>query len=103
MHMEEQECKCLNRKKMRSEAEYKSLINRLSRIEGQVRGLRGMIEKDAYCTDILVQSTAVTAALNAFNRELLSNHIRTCVAKDIRDGHDEVIDDLLAALQKLMK
>ena len=101
--MEEQGCKCLNRTKERSEVEYKSLINRLSRIEGQVRGLRGMIERDAYCTDILVQSSAVTAALNAFNRELLSNHIRTCVAQDIRDGHDEVIDDLLAALQKLMK
>ena len=101
--MEEQGCKCLNRTKERSEAEYKSLINRLSRIEGQVRGLRGMIERDAYCTDILVQSSAVTAALNAFNRELLSNHIRTCVAQDIRDGRDEVIDDLLAALQKLMK
>ena len=101
--MEGQGCKCLNRKKERSESEYKSLINRLSRIEGQVRGLRGMIERDAYCTDILVQSSAVTAALNAFNRELLSNHIRTCVAQDIRDGHDEVIDDLLAALQKLMK
>ena len=101
--MEEQGCKCLNRKKERSKSEYKSLINRLSRIEEQVRGLRGMIERDAYCTDILVQSSAVTAALNAFNRELLSNHIRTCVAQDIWDGHDEVIDDLLAALQKLMK
>ena len=101
--MEEQGCKCLNRTKERSEAEYKSLINRLSRIEGQVRGLRGMIERDAYCTDILVQSSAVTAALNAFNRELLSNHIRTCVAQDIRAGKDETIDELVATLQKLMK
>ena len=101
--MEEQGCKCLNRTKERSEAEYKSLINRLSRIEGQVRGLRGMIERDAYCTDILVQSSAVTAALNAFNRELLSNHIRTCVVQDIREGNDEVIDDLLTTLQKMMK
>ena len=96
-------CCCHQKTKHRSPEEQKSLVNRLSRIEGQVRGLREMLQKDAYCTDILVQSSAVTAALNAFNRELLSNHIRTCVAQDIRDGHDEVIDDLLAALQKLMK
>ena len=102
--MAEQECKCCkNKTKERSEAEYKSLIHRLNRIEGQVRGLRGMIERDAYCTDILVQSSAVTAALNAFNRELLSNHIRTCVVQDIREGNDEVIDDLLTTLQKMMK
>ena len=98
----EENC-CCHKKKQRSDEEYRSLVNRLNRIEGQVRGIKGMLENDAYCTDILVQSSAVTAALNAFNRELLSNHIRTCVAQDIRDGHDEVIDDLLAALQKLMK
>ena len=101
--MEEQGCKCLNRKKERSESEYKSLINRLSRIEGQVRGLRGMIERDAYCTDILVQSSAVTAALNAFNRELLSNHIRTCVVQDVQEGKEEAIDELLVTLRRLMK
>lgn len=89
--------------KERPEAEYKSLLNRLSRIEGQVRGIKGMVEKDAYCTDILVQVAAVNAALNAFNRELLAEHIRTCVARDIREGRDETIDELLAALQKLMK
>lgn len=89
--------------KLRSEEEYKSLINRLNRIEGQIRGIKGMVEKNAYCTDILVQSAAVTAAINAFNRELLANHIRTCVADDIRAGKDEVIDDLVATLQKLMK
>ena len=100
--MEHQEC-CCHKTKNRSEEEYKSLINRLNRIEGQVRGIRGMVERDAYCTDILVQSAAVTAAINAFNRELLANHIRTCVADDIRDGKDEVIDELVATLQKLMK
>ena len=100
--MEHQEC-CCHKTKNRSEEEYKSLINRLNRIEGQVRGIRGMVERGAYCTDILVQSAAVTAAVNAFNRELLANHIRTCVADDIRSGKDEVIDELLATLQKLMK
>ena len=100
--MEHQEC-CCHKTKNRSEEEYKSLIHRLNRIEGQVRGIRGMVERDAYCTDILVKSAAVTAAVNAFNRELLANHIRTCVADDIRDGKDEVIDELVATLQKLMK
>ena len=91
------------RKKERSEAEKKLLINRLSRIEGQIRGIRGMLEKDAYCTDILTQSAAVTAAMNAFNREMLAQHIRTCVVNDIRSGDDAVIDELVATLQKLMK
>ncbi len=89
--------------KERSEQEYKSLINRLNRIEGQIRGIKGMIEKDAYCPDILVQSSAVSAAINAFNRELLANHIKTCVTNDIHSGNDETIDELLATLQKLMK
>ena len=87
----------------RSEAEYKALINRLNRIEGQIRGIKGMLEKDAYCTDILVQVSAVNAALNSFNKELLANHIKTCVAEDIRNGKDETIDDLVATLQKLMR
>ena len=86
--------------KERSEEEIKKLLNR---IEGQIRGIYGMVERGAYCTDILVQSAAVTAAVNAFNKELLANHIRTCVAQDIRDGNDEVIDDLVDTLQKLMK
>jgi len=94
---------CSAKTKSRSEKEYKSLIHRLNRIEGQVRGIRGMIERDAYCTDILVQSAAVNAAINAFNKELLANHIRTCVAQDIRDGKDEVIDELVTTLQKLMR
>ena len=89
--------------KERSKEEYQSLIHRLNRIEGQVRGIRGMVEKSAYCPDILVQVAAVNAALNAFNKELLANHIRTCVAKDIREGKDETIDELVRTLQKLMK
>jgi len=93
----------MHRTTERSEDDRKKLINRLSRIEGQIRGIRGMVEKDAYCNDILIQSAAVTAAINAFNRDLLSNHIRTCVADDIRKGNDEVIDELTATLQKLMK
>lgn len=96
-------CECCGKTKKRSEDEYKKLINRLNRIEGQVRGIKGMVEKNAYCTDILIQVAAANAALNAFNRELLANHIRTCVANDIRSGRDEVIDDLVNTLQKLMK
>ena len=98
----EKEC-CCRKTKKRTDAEYKKLINRLNRIEGQIRGIRGMVEKDAYCTDILVQVAAVNAALNAFNRELLSDHIKTCVAEDIRQGKDETVDDLLLTLRKLMK
>lgn len=100
--MELQEC-CCHKTKERSEEEYKKLIHRLNRIEGQIRGIRGMVEKSAYCTDILIQVSAVNAALNAFSKELLANHIRTCVAQDIRDGKDETIDELVDTLQKLMK
>ncbi len=96
-------CCCGEKTKERSPEEYRKLINRLNRIEGQIRGLKGMIEKNAYCTDILMQSSAVSAALNAFNKELLANHIRTCVVEDIRDGKDEVVDDLLVILQRLLK
>lgn len=103
MDNEKRCCHCGERKKQRSPEEYKSLIHRLNRIEGQVRGIRGMLENDAYCPDILVQSAAVNAAVNAFNKELLASHIRSCVAHDIREGHDEVIDELVATLQKLMK
>lgn len=96
-------CCCTHKTKKRETDEYKKLINRLSRIEGQIRGIKGMVEKDAYCTDILVQVAAVNAALNSFNKELLANHIRTCVANDIREGKDETIDELVNTLQKLMK
>lgn len=100
--MEQELCPCHKIKK-RSEEEMKSLIHRLNRIEGQVRGIRGMVEKSAYCTDILTQVSAVTAALNGFNRELLANHVKTCVVKDIRAGKNETIDELVLLLQKLMK
>ena len=96
-------CECCGKTKARDEKEYQGLINRLNRIEGQVRGIRGMVENSAYCTDILMQVSAVTAALNAFNKELLASHIRTCVAQDIRDGKDDIVDELVATLQKLMK
>ena len=91
------------RTKERSEEEYKCLMNRLNRIEGQIRGIKGMLDKSAYCLDILAQVAAAGAALNAFGRELLSNHIRTCVAEDIRAGKDDSIEELLATLQKFMK
>lgn len=94
---------CCKRTKKRSEKEYKDLQNRLSRIEGQVRGLKRMVENEAYCPDILIQVSAVNAALNSFNRVLLANHIRTCVTKDIREGKDETVDELVATLQKLMR
>ena len=94
---------CCGKTKDLSEEERIKLIHRLNRIEGQIRGIRGMVEKDAYCADILVQSAAVNAAVNAFNKELLASHIRGCVARDIREGKDEVIDELVATLQKLMK
>ena len=90
-------CRCSQRKKERSPEEYKRLIHRL------IRGIRGMVEAGAYCPDILVQAAAVNAAINAFNKELLASHIRTCVAQDIRDGKDQVIDELVTTLQKLMK
>ena len=101
--MENNKCEHCAKNKHRTEKEYKSLVNRLNRIEGQIRGIKGMLEKDAYCPDILVQVAAANAALNAFNKELLANHIRTCVADDIRAGNDETIDELVGVLQKLMK
>ena len=100
--MDEHIC-CHEKQKHRTEEERKALINRLSRIEGQIRGVRGMLEKDAYCTDVLMQVSAVTAALNSFSKELLASHIRTCVADDIRAGRDAVIDELVGTLHKLMK
>lgn len=100
---EEKETCCLHKTKERSESEYKDLIHRLNRIEGQVRGIKGMVEKDAYCTDILMQVAAVNAALNSFNKVLLANHIKTCVTNDIREGKEETVDELVETLQKLMK
>ena len=94
---------CCHKTKERSEEELRSLLNRLNRIEGQVRGIKRMVEEDAYCTDILIQVAAANAALNSFNKVLLSEHIRTCVADDIRSGKDETIDELVDTLQRLMK
>lgn len=94
---------CRHKTKERSEKEYRDLVNRLSRIEGQVRGVRHMLETNAYCADILVQVAAVNAALNSFNKVLLANHIRTCVSEDIRAGRDESVEELLRILQKLMR
>lgn len=100
--MSEDKC-CCHKTKIRTEKEYKDLINRLNRIEGQIRGIKNMVEKNAYCPDILTQVAAANAALNSFNKVLLANHIRTCVAEDIREGKDETIDELVSTLQKLMK
>lgn len=94
---------CCRRHKVRTPEEHKALLNRLSRIEGQIRGIRGMVEKDVYCADILVQVAAANSALNSFTRELLGQHIRTCVADDLRAGQDEKLDELLKLLPKLMK
>lgn len=94
---------CCKKHKERSEKEYKDLIHRLNRIEGQVRGVKKMVENDAYCVDVLTQVAAINAALNSFNKVLLANHMRSCVVEDIRNGKDEVIDELVATMQKLMK
>lgn len=101
--MEEQKCCCHEKHKERSEKEFKDLMNRLKRIEGQVRGIQGMLERDAYCIDILTQVSAINAALNSFNKVLLANHLETCVAENIRKGNDEVIEELVKVLPKLMK
>ena len=100
--MEELCCHC-HKTKQRTEDEYKKLMNRLNRIEGQIRGIKGMLEKDAYCTDILVQVAAVNSALNSFNKELLAEHIRTCVIEDIKAGKEDTVDDLVDTIKKLMK
>ncbi len=100
--MNEQNC-CRKKAVPRSEAERKALIHRLNRIEGQIRGIRGMVENDIYCNDVLTQCAAVSAALNAFQRALLADHIRSCVADDLRAGKDEVVDELLTTIQKMMR
>ena len=94
---------CAERMKKRGEEEYKSLMNRLKRIEGQVRGVQSMLENDAYCPDIMVQVSAINSALNSFNKELMANHIKSCVAEDMRNGNDAKMEELIAVLQKLMK
>ena len=100
--MSEDMC-CTGKHKTRTEQEKRDLMNRLKRIEGQVRGIEGMLDDDAYCIDVLMQVSAVTAALNSFNKVLLTRHLKTCVADNIKEGNDEVVDELAKALQKLMK
>ena len=100
--MSEEIC-CCHKTKKRSETEAKDLITRLNRIEGQIRGIRGMIERDAYCVDVLTQVSAASSALNSFSKVLLASHIKTCVAQDIREGKDETVDELVSTLQKLMR
>lgn len=94
---------CSGKYKEREDSEYKDLMNRLKRIEGQVRGVEGMLEADAYCTDILIQVSAISSALKSFNKVLLANHMKTCIAEGIRKGDDSVIDEFVLTLQKLMK
>lgn len=101
--MEEKCCEQCERHKHREMTEYKDLMNRLSRIEGQVRGIRKMVEEERYCVDILNQVSAIQSALNAFNKCLLSNHIKSCVAEKIKDGDEAIIDELCGTVQKLMK
>ena len=101
--MDEKRPCCCCKKTVRSEDERRALINRLRRVEGQIRGIRGMLERDAYGADILTQSVAVSAAMNGFNRALLNAHLRNCVVRDIRAGDDSVVDELTDLLQKLMK
>ena len=98
-----EECCCTGKTKKRSQKETKDLMNRLKRIEGQVRGVQGMLERDAYCPDILVQVSAINAALNSFNKVLLTEHLRTCVVDNIREGNDQIIDELVHTLKKMMK
>jgi conserved hypothetical protein len=102
---ETEKCCCCSskKKKERSPEEYKLLLNRLNRIEGQIRGLKKMLENDAYCTDVLIQASAVTSALNSFSKVLLANHIRTCVVDDIKKGKSEVVDELVDTIQKMMR
>ena len=97
------QCEACHKHKERTPEEMKALINRLNRIEGQVRGIRGMLEKDAYCVDILVQVAAANSALNSFSKELLGQHIRTCVADDLKAGETQKLDELLQLLPRLMK
>lgn len=99
--MEKKTCEC--RMKHRTAKETKDLITRLNRIEGQIRGIKNMVEEERYCVDILNQVSAVQAALNSFNKELLANHIHSCVVEDIRAGKEEAVDELCETIKKLMK
>lgn len=99
----EKKCCCIAKTKVRSPEEVRKLKNRLSRLEGQINGIKKMIDENAYCTDILIQISAGQAAFNSFAKEILAAHIKGCVADGIRNGNDEVIDELVQMLPKLMK
>ncbi len=108
IHEHDQQKNCCNgdcalKRKHREDKEFKDLIHRLNRIEGQVRGIRAMVEEERYCVDIITQVSAISSALNAFNKALLAQHIKTCVADNIRNGNDDVVDELCETLKKLMK
>lgn len=94
---------CSGKRKERQDKEYKDLMNRLKRIEGQVRGVENMLENSAYCTDVILQVSAITSALNSFNKVLLANHMKTCVVENIRNGNDSVIDELMDTFRRMMK
>ena len=102
-HNEEMTCPACGKHTVRTEEQKKKLLNRLSRLEGQVRGVRKMIENDAYCNDVLIQSAAIGAAVDAFSREVLRSHLHSCVIRDIREGHDEVADELMQTLERMMR
>ena len=101
--VEKKECVCSHRTTEREEERKRALMNRLKRIEGQVRGIQRMLEEDVYCADILAQVSAVNSALNGFNKELLSDHLHICVVRDIRAGNEEAVDELVMLLRKLMR
>lgn len=103
MEEEQKDDCCSMRLKHRDSREYKDLVTRLNRVEGQVRGIRKMVEEERYCVDILTQVSAIQAALNAFNKKLLAEHIHTCVVEDIQEGRMEAVDELCSTIQKLMK
>jgi len=101
-------CPCIHlevsdKLKHREDKEYQDLIHRLNRIEGQIRGIRNMVDEERYCVDILTQVSAIQSALNAFNKKLLSSHIKSCVVEDIKSGNEDAVDELCHTIQKLMK
>lgn len=101
--MAQEDCTCCAKKKVRSEKEQKDLLSRLNRIEGQIRGIKNMLQQNAYCPDILIQVSAANAALNSFNKVLLAEHIKTCVRQDVSEGKEDTLDELVSIIQKLMK
>jgi len=91
------------KKRIRTEEEKKTLCTRLNRIEGQVRGIKKMIESDSYCIDVLTQVSAAQAALTSLSRIIIDSHIRNCVVKGVEEGNEQVLDELMDTLKKFMK